>query len=726
MLNWLTRYAFVHDALEFDVAGHLRESVLDVGCGPHGLATVAPNAQFAGVDLDFPGPVAPGMLAFRNEPGPLPFADAAFDTVVCLDVLEHVPPGERAAFVDELARVAARRVLVACPSDEGAWIDALLRDAYAARGIAAPAWLTEHDEHGLPTAAEIARFCAAPQGFEARELTMTNGLLSVLAVIADMLPEFADRAAAEWRDERERWQDLFARARFGSCYRKGYELGRVEARAPVVDPARLAATALAAARCPRCSRHGLEPDGQRVVCGDCSHSLVRDANGAWDMTLAAAAPPACSAASAPVPHPVTPTRTRAAASEPAAAAAAPARRPAAPRTSARRRLLLTPDWERPSDWLPVLARYVRAADPGGDTALCLDATATDLPAQTVYEMLALACDAISGGRDFAEVLVLDEPVEDPDAIAVRSARDVGDALGAGPLAAPHDPAEVAERARQAKRLADATRAIASGWRYRSAPDPWAQREPLVSVRIATWNGARLLVERAIPSVLTGSYGNVEVVVCSDGPDPEARAAVDAIRDPRVRYLELPERPTYPGQPWSFWETAGIHAVNRALDDCRGAFVAPLDHDDAFTHDHIHTLLGAGAGRDLVYGQALMEDARGAWHTIGSAPLAHGQVTHGSVLYSGRLAHMRMDPDCWLLDEPGDWNMWRRISALGAPVAFVPQVVLLHFRERASIDTGDGRDPFEHMTRLPAQVVADVQRTGLEWLLEIPLDLALAA
>ena len=109
MLNWLTRYVPAAAAV-LDDAG----SILDVGCGPHGLACLAPDVPFTGADVTFNGVTAPSMVPVVLELGPLlPFPDASFDTVLCLDVLEHVPPGERKPFVAELARVSARRVVLA-------------------------------------------------------------------------------------------------------------------------------------------------------------------------------------------------------------------------------------------------------------------------------------------------------------------------------------------------------------------------------------------------------------------------------------------------------------------------------------------------------------------------------------------------------------------------------------------------------------------------------------
>ncbi len=285
MLNWLTRYSFVAAELGFDANGALTESVLDVGCGPHGLACAAPAAEFVGVDVLFADRVAPGMVAFRSAPGPLPFDDAAFETVVCLDVLEHLPAGDRPGFVRELARVASRRVLVACPSDESLWVQDVLRVAYQSRGMALPGWLNEHDEHGLPTAEEIRQACTSVAGFQARELVMTNGLLTTLAVMADMLPEFSSRAAAEYRENREEWLQVFTDARFGVCNRKGYAIERELAQSPKVDASDLRDSVWSAVRCPACGGSRLQRRPGGAVCQNCGHAVGSDQAGAINLAV---------------------------------------------------------------------------------------------------------------------------------------------------------------------------------------------------------------------------------------------------------------------------------------------------------------------------------------------------------------------------------------------------------------------------------------------------------
>lgn len=654
MLNWLARYAPAVAALE--EAGPLG-SVLDVGCGRHGLACVRPEQPFVGLEILFTGDPVPTMVAFEADPGPLPFVDASFDTVICLDALEHIPPADRAGFVAELARVTAGRLLISCPTDAARPLDDLMRRHFAERGASEPSWLGEHEACGLPSAEEIEGLVTALDGFAARRVPMANGLLSTLTVVADMYPDFAADAAREIRQHAAEWTSLLAAARFGPSFRDGWLLERAPAVPAAVDADDLEHSAEAALQAPGAVR--------RRTAGAAARAL-----------------PAID-------------------------------------TPARRRLWLSPDWHRPDSWLGALSAYLHHAPADSSTCLCLDATGGDASVELVTALVSAACDRLAGDAPFGDVLIVDAPVDRTGVVPVPSAAAVRAAVGAPEPKHGNDAGSLHQRLQFAKRLADDLRDTAERDRYARAPEPaWDDPEPLVTVRIPTWNGVPGLVGRAIPSVLGGTYGNVEVLVCSDGPDPAARTAVEAVGDPRVRYLELPERPAYPAHKLSFWQTTGLRPANFALDHARGAFIAPLDHDDAFTPDHIERLLEAARREraDLVHGQALCEQPDGPPVVVGSAPLARGQVAHGAVLYSSRLMHLRYDPDCWVLNEPGDWNLWRRIAATGAGTAYVSSVVVEHARERTSIEADPG-------VRLPpcptaAERFADVRATDARWLLDV--------
>jgi SAM-dependent methyltransferase len=79
--------------------------VVDVGCGTLGLRGLEPALDVTGVDL-VARPGYPGPFVQADAAAGLPFADREFDLAYCSSVIEHVAPPRRAAFAQELRRVA--------------------------------------------------------------------------------------------------------------------------------------------------------------------------------------------------------------------------------------------------------------------------------------------------------------------------------------------------------------------------------------------------------------------------------------------------------------------------------------------------------------------------------------------------------------------------------------------------------------------------------------------
>ena len=82
--------------------------VLDVGAGERHLAAHV-RGDYVGIDRRPPAQVRADL-----ERGGLPFADASFDAVVCLDVLEHLEQPH--ALCAEMARVSRSWVLISLPN----------------------------------------------------------------------------------------------------------------------------------------------------------------------------------------------------------------------------------------------------------------------------------------------------------------------------------------------------------------------------------------------------------------------------------------------------------------------------------------------------------------------------------------------------------------------------------------------------------------------------------
>ena len=128
----------------------VEDEVLDVGGGVKGLGRFVKNRVTVS-NLNVGDVIADG----RN----LPFTNNQFDIVTSIDVLEHVLQKDRQEFIDELLRVAHKKVILSTPLGSDAHNKAerkLL--AYLEDKDSNSDYLREHIENGLPTKKELEKY----------------------------------------------------------------------------------------------------------------------------------------------------------------------------------------------------------------------------------------------------------------------------------------------------------------------------------------------------------------------------------------------------------------------------------------------------------------------------------------------------------------------------------------------------------------------------------------
>jgi hypothetical protein len=209
---------------------------------------------------------------------------------------------------------------------------------------------------------------------------------------------------------------------------------------------------------------------------------------------------------------------------------------------------------------------------------------------------------------------------------------------------------------------------------------FAEQEPLVSVRIATYNRVETLIDRAIRSVFEQTYERFEIVVVGDHTSVETEDALRRLNDRRVRYLNLPIRGPYPSDDAKRWMVAGSPAMNAGAHLARGTWIAPLDDDDEFLPTHIEVLLGAAVEQHCEMAYGLIEQVGPPPHDVvlGRYPPEPFNFGFQAAVHLRGLNFFDYDPRCWLLNETGDWNLCRRMLEAGVRIGFVAEPVTRYY------------------------------------------------
>ena len=202
-----------------------------------------------------------------------------------------------------------------------------------------------------------------------------------------------------------------------------------------------------------------------------------------------------------------------------------------------------------------------------------------------------------------------------------------------------------------------------------------EENPLVSVMIPTWNRCEILIERTLPSIFNQTYKNYEVVVVGDCCTDNTEKLITSIHDPRVRFLNLSKRGNYPKGKEAFWQVAGGVPVNKALELCRGKWIAPLDDDDVFVPDHIEILLHHAHKHNLefVYGKLKVETEPGIWKEKGFAN-KHMSMQNSTTMFRSYIKLFRADINSWRIGMTGDYQRTVRCREAGVRIGYLNKVV----------------------------------------------------
>lgn len=207
--------------------------------------------------------------------------------------------------------------------------------------------------------------------------------------------------------------------------------------------------------------------------------------------------------------------------------------------------------------------------------------------------------------------------------------------------------------------------------------------PLVSICVATYNRAQLLRERAVRSLLSQTYTNIEVIVVGDCCTDDTASVLAKVDDPRLRFINLAQRGAYPEEPRLRWMVAGTTPTNHALSLAKGSFISHLDDDDEHEPERVERLINhiRASRADLLFHPFRFEDPDGDWMVNEARSFRWGQATTSSIFYHRHFASIGWDPLAYRRGEPGDWNRLRKIAFIGARIERNPGIFLKHYRER---------------------------------------------
>lgn len=223
----------------------------------------------------------------------------------------------------------------------------------------------------------------------------------------------------------------------------------------------------------------------------------------------------------------------------------------------------------------------------------------------------------------------------------------------------------------------------------------------VSVYIPTHN-RRLLVERALRSVMQQTHSDLDIIVVNDASTDDTRAYLDdlRVREPRLTVIHADQAKGAPA------------ARNRAISVATGLFITGLDDDDEFTSTRIETLLSYwnDLGDDVnrisgLFTQSVLTDGKSSFPTTDRKDM----VGYEDLFHHNFIGNQIFCPTQHLLEVGGfdenmpalqDLELFMRLVRRFGPSRLVPNCSYVCYvddgRDRISKNTKKRYDAFERI------------------------------
>ena len=223
-------------------------------------------------------------------------------------------------------------------------------------------------------------------------------------------------------------------------------------------------------------------------------------------------------------------------------------------------------------------------------------------------------------------------------------------------------------------------------RLRADPEyttPFDHPDPLVTVCIPTHDRVELLTERALPSVLAQTHQRLDVLVVGDGSPPHLVAAVEAIADERVRFVNLTHRHAVTDAE-HHWLVGSAPARNAAYTLAAGHWIVDFDDDDSMRPEAVERVLAMAREQrlEVVYGKHAVHFADGRTQIGGRfPPTVHQFGWQGAAVHAG-LGFIGRDPVAAAFGHPNDWFRIETMMRIGVRMGMVYDVLYDYYPARS--------------------------------------------